>query len=738
MSLGLSLLINAFCSRDTQIGRQLRALDQQTKRRGLFVKSRIFSSEIGLRPAEPCSLTVAATHQLLTNLFEYMSIIILSNNEYRSVTGAVITEQDLEILERCNRDNIAALEDIVGVSVEKRSLTSSRTATKLRKVGKLWSQHILENAIAYAMTIIYIFVTVTSGWPVFYAIARAFGLNSDTSVRYFVQALDSCLFIALPQVNVLLLRLIQGRNILHRMVGRTVVVADIPWVAQCGDAFLSKIFACSYSIAGVNVIHGNPSDHLVHRHTHRVVRGALVVCGRPDGRLSALSTAEAAACLSVTQASSIQSWGGTCESITIGHNPFALPLSSQSIFLKRSRPLFLCERMLIEQDKKTESQEDETEEFSQSWSERFFRKTGSGGRSFGASMISLEQSMHLRSSVAPRRMKVRSAGSILGEYMNFNDSARDFTNGDSSPEDGDEDDDDEADETIEDVINDLIRKKKWSDGALKLFKKFDVVSKAILVIDEAHPDYKDNGGYVDANSLLPILENQFGLSGEEASKYLNSLKLGERLNFHQFLHVAGQLELETFFQIPPSHVDARGNVQLEPSNEKYFGMKIRRYNAGSQGEQMDFALARSQEFAMELYESRIASLQRFVAMVVIFHEMGDRVQSFFRSISLGFWGYRMDRTHSIMRIATTASPVSGADVKTKMEHLQRVRKVRKAIDTISTAYLRYKNALSQDLLYDKQKSVSQRVLKAVQSMNTDDVCSIKTADKEDPNAETIT
>lgn len=115
-------------------------------------------------------------------------------------------------------------------------------------------------------------------------------------------------------------------------------------VSQCADAFLSKCFAVSYSIAGLNVLSGNPSDHFVHRHTHRVVRGTLAIFGRPDGRLSALSTAEASVCLSVNQASSIQSHGGTCESITIGHNPFTLNLSKTGIFLKRHRPLFLCER----------------------------------------------------------------------------------------------------------------------------------------------------------------------------------------------------------------------------------------------------------------------------------------------------------------------------------------------------------------------------------------------------------
>ena len=55
----------------------------------------------------------------------------------------------------------------------------------------------------------------------------------------------------------------------------------------------------------------------MHRHTHRVVRGSLLLCGRPDGRLSALTSMETSVCLSINQASSIQSIGGTCESVTI-------------------------------------------------------------------------------------------------------------------------------------------------------------------------------------------------------------------------------------------------------------------------------------------------------------------------------------------------------------------------------------------------------------------------------------
>ena len=168
------------------------------------------------------------------------------------------------------------------------------------------------------MTFIYIVVTVTIGYPLISGIAYGAGLRPDTSpgdrLFYLLRFFDALIYFWLPQINIFIIRLWQGRNLRHRMVGRTVVVGDpCPWVAQSAEAFLGKIFACSYSIAGCNVLSGNPADHLVHRHTHRVVRGSLFVCGRPDGRLTALTSLEASTCLAVNQASSIQSIGGTCE-----------------------------------------------------------------------------------------------------------------------------------------------------------------------------------------------------------------------------------------------------------------------------------------------------------------------------------------------------------------------------------------------------------------------------------------
>ena len=53
------------------------------------------------------------------------------------------------------------------------------------------------------------------------------------------------------------------------------VIGGVPWVSQAAEVYLSKLFACSYSIAGINVMSANPVDHLVHRQTHRIVRGSL-------------------------------------------------------------------------------------------------------------------------------------------------------------------------------------------------------------------------------------------------------------------------------------------------------------------------------------------------------------------------------------------------------------------------------------------------------------------------------
>ena len=179
-----SLSENIFCVTsewDTQVAKQLRAMHSEKDH---IVNSRIFTTDVGLRPAEPCSVSVAATQQLLTNLFEHIAIVILSNPHYREASGAVITERDLEELERCNQENIFALEQIVGFDSDGRATPShtdeKSTERKLRDAGRVWSQHVLENAKATLIVFIYIFVTVTTGFPIARAISEAIDAEEGT------------------------------------------------------------------------------------------------------------------------------------------------------------------------------------------------------------------------------------------------------------------------------------------------------------------------------------------------------------------------------------------------------------------------------------------------------------------------------------------------------------------------------------------------------------------------------
>ena len=64
---------------------------------------------------------------------------------------------------------------------------------------------------------------------------------------------------------------------------------------------------------------------------------------------------------------------------------------------------------------------------------------------------------------------------------------------------------------------------------------------------------------------------------------------------------------------------------------------------------------------------------------------GRTVADFWPAVSFGLLSYRMDRTHSIMRIATTASPVSGADVRDRMRYLALKSDFGRAVHVIRNA-----------------------------------------------------
>ena len=57
----------------------------------------------------------------------------------------------------------------------------------------------------------------------------------------------------------------------------------------------------------------------------------------------------------------------------------------------------------------------------------------------------------------------------------------------------------------------------------------------------------------------------------------------------------------------------------------------------------------------------------------------------------------MDRTHSIMRIATTASPVSGADVRDRMVELHLRFKIQKAVNLVVRHWKQWRKSSSSSM-----------------------------------------
>ena len=152
-----------------------------------------------------------------------------------------------------------------------------------------------------------------------------------------------------------------------------------------------------------------------------------------------------------------------------------------------------------------------------------------------------------------------------------------------------------------------------------------------------------------------------------------------------------KLELEAILE--PRIRDERGVIQIKPSKERYFGETIvKAENLGTQDSSKFAQLIEAttrQGYVQELYESRVASLQRFVSMTVMFHQMGWRVERFFSKNTFGLLGYRIDRTHSIMRVATTASPISGADVRDSAKLWSYMKKIKTSVKTISQSWIDY-------------------------------------------------
>jgi len=542
---------------DTQAARAVRS-DTATSKNAAIAKmdSRVFTTFCGCRPAEPCSLTVVATHQLLTQILLHLMYAARYYKPDQPKLGrSKFDIREVQELEMLNRECIENVADMSAPNLTwKDGFWEQRPSAMhqaLVRQGRDWAMHVLEAPISWIICAVYFIATVAVGytplsaavwvavrtlttvkedawyygtWPAEAGSGLYGGTFNAPYWKYAVGFVDALIYLFLPWWTTVLLRLLQRRPWLHRVASRSVIIGDCPWVAQATEAFLSKCFALAYSIASVNVASANPVDHLVHRYTHRVVRGSLLAVGRPDGRLNALAAYEDTVNLSVSQASSIQNYGVTCETFTLGHNPNKLGLAKAAIFLPRAS----------------------------GFASQHFEKVG-------------------HSLATPRESDKEVAGKEIAE------------------------------------------------------------ASSVMVQPDLDGEVAQDGD----RKVRPALYKSIPEIG-------NAAYVGEWMSSDP-----------AYSDLPPK------------------------------------ALMESQQLVQALYEGRLASLERFVGFLVMFHAMAKRVQDFWPAVSCGLLGYDMSRSQSIMRIATTASPVAASEVRFKMLELQEEAIRHRAVSRLARSYRRH-------------------------------------------------
>lgn len=120
-----------------------------------------------------------------------------------------------------------------------------------------------------------------------------------------------------------------------------------------------------------------------------------------------------------------------------------------------------------------------------------------------------------------------------------------------------------------------------------------------------------------------------------------------RLTFDEFLAVSSLPNL--LAELVVKNRDERGLIQVQASKERYFGEEMRKKCCHGVD---SFAMSASQHFSMELYESRVASMQRFVAMTVMFHQV-----SYFLLVYLKLTLVSTLTAHNYLYIDGNASPI---------------------------------------------------------------------------------
>ena len=339
---------------------------------------RIFSNFSGWRPAEPTTVAACAAYATLTELLLFLLhayTVELGEEEAHELLGMAFVRDDVRCLAELRdgsiSENIPRIclrsdgKSVVGLSFREASmqLLSDWTAGALPGVhenlvaaGQEWAARITEGWHATVFSACYVAGTILFQWAPFNVVSVLVGAGSPfyyqcqtsaskCAIGFALRLVDVIVYIWIGWVFLLLRRRLHRRPVFARRGKRVLVIADVPWVHQSIEVYVSKLFALSYGDNGLDVHGANPVDSFVHRFTHRVQRGVLIALGRPDGRVASLSRVENAVLLAAMQAAAIQNMGTGPEIVSLGHNTWSGNPSaiSRHVVLPTHRRPFVCE-----------------------------------------------------------------------------------------------------------------------------------------------------------------------------------------------------------------------------------------------------------------------------------------------------------------------------------------------------------------------------------------------------------
>jgi hypothetical protein len=278
--------------------------------------------------------------------------------------------------------------------------------------------------------------------------------------------------------------------------------------------------------------------------------------------------------------------GGTCESITVGHNPSTLSLTKTDIFHGTFRPKFLCERIVAIVDEKEESRkrtallskQQQQCKPSRTHSMRRMLWPVGGGRSLVDSTTSSDE------------VPTRSSNSLKGLFLDLQSKSTkaiataNLAEGEElSPE--------------RKVLASMIKERMRCGKLEKLVKSLDLDGSGSIDLEEFMSAYQT----AETGMTRDLLANIF----KEADLDGNGV-----LDIEEIRYLLRMPKTETIRKMyhGSANRDSRGLAQIDPNDEDFFGQEL---YSNAPAALSEYAQSESQHLAW-------ISMSRFTSAIRIF------------------------------------------------------------------------------------------------------------------------